>query len=686
MLNSGISRMIPALILCFSVSVLFGQNAPDLAWTKIVSNSGYSYARHTAVDGQHNLYATGVFNTSITINGTTITHMNPNGGGSNYLIKYDQNGNGIWVKKIPFQINKMLVHNDKLYLSATYDQSTQHFDGIPFPVPSTQYGAYCLVQIDVDGTTQWVRTADHNELLSGQAVTKSTIFSDHNGNIHLTGIFQTNVNFHNGYTLTNTGTTLGLNAFHAIYDVSGDLINAHKLGLINPSYSSTDEEYFDVDSEMNLYRFVLSEKKLVKYDLQGTVLMEKTLNHTGAGLVSYSSMSVDPWGNIFLSGYLYGGSASVDGNLITKYGSVNNADALLLKLNGSGGTIAWIDRYTYTGCDDYKKVLTDAIGNAYVIGSRSVCLGGDVNTLFLKYAPDGERIWENTIVPGPPPYQNAPAGWVSGEYFTLANNGGNIIISGYFKERIQLDATTSFSGSNLARAFVAQYGICNTPTPVLAGNTVFCQGDSLELSTSDVPNYSYLWNNGDTTTAIYVNTPGYYWVTVAENQECYSTSQLMEITESELPDATITLSNGTFTAVAGYSYQWHDCNNNTPITGAVGATYTPLQNGNYAVAVTNEHGCTATSACFLISNVGVEQQEVKKLSIYPNPASESVRISNLPKQARIVIRDMTGRIVYENPKVKEMETIGITSFRNGVYLIEIISDGTTRTEKLIVNK
>jgi len=685
--KSGVCRILFPLILFFSVPVLLGQNVPDLAWARIITNSGISTAGPLAIDNQNNTYVSGSFNTSITINGTTITHLNPGGGASNYLIKYDQNGNGIWIKKIPFTINKMLTYGNKLYIIATYFQATQHFDGIPFPTPSTPEGAYCLIQINLDGSTQWIRAIDYNGLSIGGFSTDVTITIDQSGKIYVAGIFQSSITFHNGFTLETAGNQLGMNAFRAAYDDAGNLLNAYQLGVVNPSYSSYEDEFFDMDAQYNVYRYVNSERKLIKYDLQGNSVMETTFNNTGTGSVSFTGMSVDPSGNIFFCGSLYGGSANLNGHSITKHGDVNKADGVTLKLRASDGEIAWVNRYTYIHCDYFYQLLTDAIGNVYVIGNYGMCIGGDLDAMFLKYAPDGTLIWGHNIVAGPPPFVGAPSGWVTSEYLTQASNGGNVIISGYFKERVQFDPSTSFSGSNLPRAFVAQYGICNTPVPALAGNTSFCQGDSLELSVDELPGYSYMWSNGDTTASIYVNTPGDYWVTVAENNECYAGSEIMEVTENELPDATVTFNGGTLTAVEGYSYQWLDCNNgDSPVTGAVGVVFTPQQNGSYAVAVTNEHGCTVTSTCYLISNVGVEQQEMKKLSVYPNPASESVRISNVPKYARIVVRDMTGRIVFENPKAKETETIGLALFRNGVYLVEIIHEGTTRTEKLIVNK
>ncbi|HSD13653.1 MAG TPA: hypothetical protein VLB74_03315, partial [Flavobacterium sp.] len=59
----------------------------------------------------------------------------------------------------------------------------------------------------------------------------------------------------------------------------------------------------------------------------------------------------------------------------------------------------------------------------------------------------------------------------------------------------------------------------------------------------------------------------------------------------------VTLSGNTLiTTTSADSYQWIDCsNNNTPISGATNASFTPAVSGNYA-AVININGCRSISA------------------------------------------------------------------------------------------
>ena len=83
----------------------------------------------------------------------------------------------------------------------------------------------------------------------------------------------------------------------------------------------------------------------------------------------------------------------------------------------------------------------------------------------------------------------------------------------------------------------------------------------------------------------------------------------------------------TLTASAvGAVYQWIDCDDNSPITGAVTKVYNPSSTGEYAVVVT-QNGCTDTSECKKVTIVGMEELGADLgMSLYPNPSAGSVTI------------------------------------------------------------
>jgi gliding motility-associated-like protein len=136
--------------------------------------------------------------------------------------------------------------------------------------------------------------------------------------------------------------------------------------------------------------------------------------------------------------------------------------------------------------------------------------------------------------------------------------------------------------------------------PVIAGNLVYCEGESTFLD-AGAGYDTYLWSNGQVSEVILVNSPGTYGVTVTNNSGCTGETSAA-VTENALPVVTIlgtasfcegensVLSlNNTFT-----SYLWST--NNTSSTITVTAA------GNYGVTVTNTAGCTSEAAIVVTVN------------------------------------------------------------------------------------
>ncbi|MDB5122453.1 MAG: hypothetical protein JWP94_582 [Mucilaginibacter sp.] len=155
---------------------------------------------------------------------------------------------------------------------------------------------------------------------------------------------------------------------------------------------------------------------------------------------------------------------------------------------------------------------------------------------------------------------------------------------------------TQATGCSAASAATA---ITVKPLPVAtitaSGPTAFCQSGSVKLTAS--AGASYHWSTGATTQSITVNTAGDYTVTVTNTGGCSTTSSATAVTVNPFPTAAITASGPTtfcptgsvtLTAGAGASYLWS--------TGATTPSINATSTGNYTVTVTNDSGCSATSA------------------------------------------------------------------------------------------
>ncbi len=139
-----------------------------------------------------------------------------------------------------------------------------------------------------------------------------------------------------------------------------------------------------------------------------------------------------------------------------------------------------------------------------------------------------------------------------------------------------------------------------SPNCTITGNLTICNGKYTDLCAS-IGNYTYLWNTGDKTRCISVNTSGNYSVTVTSPNGC-SSSCNVEVTASPVPNCLITgetfLCNGQSIQLCtptGYAeYLWNTGANTNCIS-----VNTP---GTYSVTVTNSTGCTSVCSKLILAS------------------------------------------------------------------------------------
>ena len=133
-----------------------------------------------------------------------------------------------------------------------------------------------------------------------------------------------------------------------------------------------------------------------------------------------------------------------------------------------------------------------------------------------------------------------------------------------------------------------------TPTVTPVGSTTFCDGGTVTLTTGSYA--SYLWNTGETTQSITVDTSGTYTVTVTNGNGCEATSAGLNVTVNDLPEPTVSVIGDlafcdgrdvTLTSSPASSYLWSNGENTQSIdvTGS----------DSYWVTVTDANGCVANS-------------------------------------------------------------------------------------------
>lgn len=138
------------------------------------------------------------------------------------------------------------------------------------------------------------------------------------------------------------------------------------------------------------------------------------------------------------------------------------------------------------------------------------------------------------------------------------------------------------------------------------------------------------------------------------------------------------------------SFQWVDCNlNYFPIPNQVYSSFTPVEDGSYAVIVTSD-GCTDTSDCYMFdyyANLSVTESADPSVSIAPNPTGNKTTISF----GRTI--GLTSLTVYSNDGRKILESsiqgvnqyeLDLSAFEKGTYFVKITTENQEDSGFLIV--
>jgi len=188
---------------------------------------------------------------------------------------------------------------------------------------------------------------------------------------------------------------------------------------------------------------------------------------------------------------------------------------------------------------------------------------------------------------------------------------------------------------------------------------------------------TYTWIDGVTYTAS--NNTATFTLTNAAGCDSIVT---LNLTINALPSATAT-DNGdaTITASTGTSYQWVNCTTGLAVGGATSQTFAPVANGSYAVVVTNAAGCSDTSSCVNITNVGVKEFSTEFISVYPNPTHNNVTITMTAAEATVVVVDGQGKTL-KTLNVQNGEQVSLEEYATGVYFLNITTEFGTQLLKI----
>jgi hypothetical protein len=335
-----------------------------------------------------------------------------NGGSECVTIKYNAEGNIVWV-------NKFINYGDKVSCGHTIVKDQENNIYVAGYSGTDEARDLLLLKINSEGQTIWSRTLDGN-----------SINSDYND---MLTIFKENLYICGGAILNSANF---LDYVLQKYDLNGNLIwqrsyngNLNGFDVARSVFADRNENIYITGYTEN--QNTKLDITTIKYNSDGDEIWVRDFNGSGDGYDWPNHVLVDKFDNV----YVEGGSQNVrqtNDECMAELGKCMN-DATLIKYLPSGA-IDWVR--TYNGPDNMYDCLQgmtlDQENNVYVAGrSHNEVAGNNDDIITMKFNTRGDMLWLMKYNSGPSKndYGNA----------IVLDNMGNVYSSGWSNGRGNID-------------------------------------------------------------------------------------------------------------------------------------------------------------------------------------------------------------------------------------------------------
>lgn len=437
-----------SLLLCFNLT---SQAQLIAQWATMSGGPLSEDNQSVAIDIEGNVYVIGesgnVSDTDILDFGNGIS-LDPPG---DYIVKYNPDGIAQWARTLGEDNHDVAVDPEgNVYISGSFNSpefKLSTFKSIPHSGDGD--ADVFLVKLDTDGRTLWGRGIRGTNQPTSIAV-------DNEGNVHLTGNFDSGLYYAEGqaqpYTLTYIGNSpvkvidRGLQDIFVIkYNTNGQYQWAKSIGGTNND--QTKEVALDVAG--NVYLAAFSESTSMQYN---------------------NAIS-----------YIFTGSASKRLIKNPTREAKNTGNTYLIKLDSNGELIRENIFDVNYGFEPYISLAVDTEQNAYMTGnpfSGTINFGEDIEgddiilssiyngeTYIVKFDSNGFPTWANQITKGT---DVTSAGHRT--YAIAVDATGNFYLTGYFYTEESGEFSLNF-GNDI-------YASLNLPSPPFEQQTFLVQFDT----------------------------------------------------------------------------------------------------------------------------------------------------------------------------------------------------------------
>lgn len=126
------------------------------------------------------------------------------------------------------------------------------------------------------------------------------------------------------------------------------------------------------------------------------------------------------------------------------------------------------------------------------------------------------------------------------------------------------------------------------------------------------------------------------------------------------------------------------------IPGQTNAVFTPTQTGNYQVQVANGACLSPLSPFFVVSNVGLSEEETGRIKVYPNPANDRLQLSwdasAWSVQSIEVVNALGQRVLFFKQLTSGSESLDVRTLPEGSYQLMISAGSRTFTQTFLIKR
>ncbi len=83
--------------------------------------------------------------------------------------------------------------------------------------------------------------------------------------------------------------------------------------------------------------------------------------------------------------------------------------------------------------------------------------------------------------------------------------------------------------------------------------------------------------------------------------------------------------------------------------------------------------------------LGVTQNQIDNISLYPNPATSTINLKNA-ENANIQVFDVLGKMIISRDNISMDEKIDVAKLQTGTYFMKISKDNYITTKRFLVSK